>query len=100
MTFGIAAFSRDEVIALFTPERLLSLKLEDWENEGEANAPAYYIAYNTACAYSRLEKAQEAIGWLKVAIRLNPAVKKLIPGDKDLAFVRTQSKTELDALLK
>ncbi len=93
-------FSQDEVVGIFTPERLLRLKLEKWKSEGEANAPAYYFAFNTACAYSRLEKADDALKWLKVAIRLNGDIKKLIPTDKDLAFVREKLKSDVNMLLK
>jgi hypothetical protein len=62
--------------------------------------PCYYFAYNTACAYSRLEKGKEAIQWLTIAFRMNGTLAKLVPGDKDRAYVREKNKTELDELLK
>ena len=93
-------YTEDDIIHLYSSERLLSLKLEHWTSEGETNAPAYYLAYNMACAYSRLTKATEALSWLRVSFRLNPALKKLVQTDKDLLFLRENHRKELDLILK
>jgi tetratricopeptide (TPR) repeat protein len=90
--------TEESIVKLFTPERLLKLNLERWLSEGESNAPAYYLAYNTACAYCRLGQQDPALGWLKVALRLNPALKKIAATDKDLALLRSKYKTEVQKL--
>ncbi len=89
-----------DIADLYIPESLLALDLEKWEIEAENNAPCYYIAYNTACAFSRLAQAKEALQWLTVALRMRGTLAKLIPGDTDLAFVRENEKVELDRIVK
>ncbi len=92
--------TEQDIADLYSPDRLLSLKLDKWESEGETNAPAYYLAYNTACAYSLLSNADASLQWIKVALKLNKTLKKLIPDDKDLVFLRSKHRKELDILLK
>ncbi|MBN2535428.1 MAG: DUF4424 family protein [Spirochaetales bacterium] len=59
-----------------------------WEHEGENNAPCYYIAYNLACAYSKLEKGELAGQWLNAALTMKPGLKKIAETDSDLSFYR------------
>ncbi|MBN1409434.1 MAG: hypothetical protein JW969_01225 [Spirochaetales bacterium] len=61
----------DAIIRLFTPERLLSLRLDCWVDEGEENSPSSILAYKTALAYLHMEDQYNALKWLKVAFKAN-----------------------------
>jgi hypothetical protein len=85
--------------SLYTPQRLSTLNLSAWPQEPVNDAPCYYIAYNTACAYSRIGKGKESLGWLEVAFAMNKEVKGLAVGDKDLSYVRENFRKDFDHIL-
>jgi hypothetical protein len=94
------AYSQEDIIGLYTPERLLTLNLEKWMHEDENDVPCYYFAYNTAYAYSLLKKGKIALAWLEVALRMNRSFSKLILKDKDLEYVRDEYANEVRKLVE
>ena len=97
---GTFDFFEAAIAGLYTPKRLLQLNLAAWTQEPVNEAPCYYIAFNMACAHSRLEKGKEALGWLDVAIEMNMDLKKEAVSDNDLSYVRENYKNEFDRLVK
>ncbi|MBN1698911.1 MAG: hypothetical protein JW881_15445 [Spirochaetales bacterium] len=94
------SYTPQDIIGLYTPERLLSLRLEKWEHEREADAPCYYFAYNTACAYSRLKKGKMALLWLEVALGMKPSLSILMMKDGDLEYLREAYGEEMKKLVE
>ncbi len=90
----------NDIINIYTPEKLLSLDLEKWITEKRDNAPCYSLAYNTACAYSRLGKGKESLLWLTTALRLNPSLSTQVSSDTNLAYIRENNKMDLDRIVK
>jgi hypothetical protein len=90
----------EDILRLFTPDRLLKLNLEKWEQEKSNEAPCYYIAYNTACAYARMKKGPESLQWLEVALRMNKDLKATAQKDKDLEYLRTDFAADYARIVK
>jgi hypothetical protein len=68
---------------------LLMKNLLTWEIEDENDAPSYYIAYNTCCAYTRLSKIDEAFEWFTIALRLDyDKIEAIAEKDTDLKILR------------
>jgi tetratricopeptide (TPR) repeat protein len=67
------------------------LKLE--KGEIEKYAFSQFIAYNLCCAYAKLREYGDAIGWLKVSIRISREIIKIESEDNDLIELREYIKT-------
>jgi hypothetical protein len=73
---------------------------KSWVNEGEGNAPAYYIAYNLSCAYSIIKDGKSSLQWLRAAIMLNRKMLDNSLKDTDLKWVRERYKDTFEQFIK
>jgi hypothetical protein len=90
----------DVIINLYTPERLLSLPLDKWLDEGEANAPLYDLAYKIARAYVHMGDQKNTLQWLEVALKMNKKLKTRFEGDGDFVPLRKKYPENFKELIK
>jgi tetratricopeptide (TPR) repeat protein len=62
-------------------------------NEIEKYSFSQFICYNLCCALAKLKKYDEAVGWLKVSIRISSAINQIAIKDIDLEGLREYMNT-------
>ncbi|MBN2533408.1 MAG: ankyrin repeat domain-containing protein [Spirochaetales bacterium] len=85
---------------IVTPSYLLAIDLFEWEHEGEANAPCYYIAYNMCCACTLSGDIPSALKWLRVSLRLNVGLQNIILSDKDIRVLRNEYSADFNRIVE
>jgi tetratricopeptide (TPR) repeat protein len=78
---------------------LETVKKNQWPKEAENNAPSYYITFNLACSYSRIDRYSVAFDWLRLALRINPGLSAILKTDKDIELLREQ-KDKFEKIIK
>ena len=75
-----------------------TLDLSKWKHE--STAPCYYIAFNSACAYSMWGKSREGFMWLETAIKMKPSLKNQAKKDPDLDFLKKLDNEKYNYIFK
>lgn len=77
-------------LALFGLSRVAEAKV-DFERAHELEPERADVAYNLACAWAREGSTDEACGWLRAAVKLDPTNLETARGDSDFDTIRGTS---------